>query len=132
MLDQIEERSGLPVRSGSRKRRARVIVRLLIGTLLLTTLAVAAYIFLILPDAAMPHLLKGRKAETLVQALHASLTEPQRAAVCFPFDHPLRSKVDNNWAIVKPTIGQFFTSDQQAMIVEIFRGLHNEEYVDKV
>src|SRR5207248_2529928 len=74
----------------------------------------------------------GSKPQTLVQTLYASPTHTQRSAVSFPFDHPLRSKVDNNWAIVKPNINQFFTRDQQAMITEIFRDLHNEEYVDKV
>src|SRR5437764_8358016 len=54
--------------------------------------------------------------ETLVQTLYASMTDAQKAAVAFPFDHPLRSKVDNNWDIVKPSIQQFFTADQQAMI----------------
>jgi hypothetical protein len=44
----------------------------------------------------------------------------------------LRSKVDNNWHIVPQKIGTFFTADQQAMIEEIFRGLHNPDFVDKV
>ncbi len=50
----------------------------------------------------------------------------------FAFDHPLRSKVDNNWHIVPQKIGTFFNADQQAMIEEIFRGLHNPDFVDKV
>src|SRR5437867_2262871 len=70
--------------------------------------------------------------ETLVGTLYKSLTEEQRKAVVYPFDHPLRSKVDNNWNIVKQTIGDFFTKDQQAMVREIFRDLHSPEYVDKV
>ena len=40
--------------------------------------------------------------------------------------------MDNNWQITPVTIGKFFTPDQQAMIDEIFRGLHNPEFVDKV
>src|SRR6476619_1234687 len=65
-----------------------------------------------------PGLLAAKKdqPETLVTTLYKSLTEEQRKAVVFPFDHPLRSKVDNNWHITKPTLGDFYTPDQQAMV----------------
>ncbi len=71
-------------------------------------------------------------SETLVATLFKSLDEKQRAAICFPFDHPLRDKVDNNWNITKPRLGNFFTADQQAMVKEIFMGLHSEEYAKAV
>ena len=71
-------------------------------------------------------------SETLVTTLHKSLSPEQRKVVAFPFDHALRSKVDNNWQITPQKIGKFYTPDQQAMIAEIFRGLHNPEFVDKV
>src|SRR2546421_8950 len=80
--------------------------------------------------AALPR--KVTESETLVTTLYHSLTTEQKAKVTFPFDHPLRSKVDNNWFITPAQIGKFFTPDQQAMIEEIFRGLHNPEFVDKV
>ena len=32
--------------------------------------------------------------------------------------------MDNNWHITKQTIGSFLTADQQAMVKEIFLGLH--------
>ena len=72
------------------------------------------------------------ESETVVTSLYHSLTEEQKAKMLFPFDHPLRSKVDNNWFITPAKIGKFFTPEQQAMIEEIFRGLHNPEFVDKV
>src|SRR5438093_7049336 len=72
------------------------------------------------------------RSETLVATLYKSLSAEQKQKVAFPFDHPLRSKVDNNWQITPVTIAEFFTPDQQAMIAEIFRGLHNPEFVDKV
>lgn len=72
------------------------------------------------------------KPETLVKTLYDSLSETQRQTVLFPWDHPLRRRVDNNWAIVRPTISRFFTPEQQAMIRDIFRGLHSEEYFPKV
>jgi hypothetical protein len=74
----------------------------------------------------------GSASETLVQQLYGSLTAAQRTAVCMPFDHALRQKVDNNWNIVKPTIAELFSKEQQALIKEIFLKLHSEEYAQKV
>jgi hypothetical protein len=76
--------------------------------------------------------IKKSAPETLVATLHKSLTEEQRQAVVFPFDHPLRSKVDNNWFIIDKKVSAFFNADQQAMIREIFLGIHSPEYADKV
>ena len=76
---------------------------------------------------------KGGKSETLVQQFGKSLTGEQRAKVWFPFDHPMRTHVDNNWHIVEgKTVGNFYTKDQQALIREIFLGLHSPEYAEKV
>src|SRR5881275_1396158 len=56
-------------------------------------------------------------SETLVAQLYKTFKEEQRKAICFPFDHPLRSDVDNNWFIVKDKrVKSFFDKDQQAMI----------------
>jgi hypothetical protein len=74
----------------------------------------------------------SQRSETLVATLYKSLSPEQKQKVAFPFDHPLRSKVDNNWQITPVTVSQFFTPDQQAMILEIFRGHHNPEFVDRV
>ncbi|HEY2586913.1 MAG TPA: DUF3500 domain-containing protein [Tepidisphaeraceae bacterium] len=71
-------------------------------------------------------------SETLVQQLYGSLSEGQRKLVCFPFDDPLRSKVDNNWHIIKQPIGQLFSKDQRALIREIFLDMHSEEYAQRV
>jgi hypothetical protein len=71
-------------------------------------------------------------SETVVTSLYNSLTAEQKAKVAFPFDDPLRSKVDANWRITPMKIAEFFTADQQAMIGEIFRGLHNPEFYEKV
>ncbi|MBI4660182.1 MAG: DUF3500 domain-containing protein [Verrucomicrobia bacterium] len=75
---------------------------------------------------------KNDRPETLVTTLFKSLTEEQKKAICFPFDHPLRSKVDNNWHITKPKLAEFYTKDQQAMVREIFHGLHSPEYAESV
>ena len=73
-----------------------------------------------------------KTSETLVTTLFKSLNDEQKKSVCFPFDHPLRSKVDNNWNITDKTLSAFFTADQQAMVREIFTGLHSREYAGKV
>ncbi|MDA1043821.1 MAG: DUF3500 domain-containing protein [Verrucomicrobia bacterium] len=71
-------------------------------------------------------------SETLVTTFYKSLSEAQRAGICFPFDHDLRLKVDNNWHITKPRLAEFFNPDQQAMVKEIFLNLHSEAYAEAV
>ena len=46
--------------------------------------------------------------------------------LAFPFDDPLRKRVGNNWAIVKPTIGDL-TSEQQSICAEIMKNLCSED-----
>jgi hypothetical protein len=76
---------------------------------------------------------KTQASETLVTTLYKSLSEEQKKKLVFGFDDQLRSKVDNNWFISPVRIGgTFFTADQQAMVTEIFRGLYNPAFVDKV
>ena len=72
------------------------------------------------------------QSETLVAQLYKSLNDEQRKTICFPFDHALRSKVDNNWFIVDKHIGQVLSKDQQALVKDIFMGIHSEEYAQKV
>lgn len=74
---------------------------------------------------------KVSSPETLVTSLYKTLTAEQKQAVCFAYDDPLRQRVENNWLITPHKIGQFFKADQQAMIAEIFRGLHNPEFVER-
>ena len=71
-------------------------------------------------------------SENLVAALYQSLSPQQKQTVTFPFHHPRRSRVDNNWHVTPVTIGEFFTPDQQAMIREIFTKLHSPDFADKV
>ena len=74
---------------------------------------------------------RGSTAETAVARFHGSLTEAQRKVICFPFDHPLRSKINANWAITEPKIDEFFTADQQAILDEILRGVLSPEGYEK-
>lgn len=69
--------------------------------------------------------------ETRVAQLFKSLDERQRKLCAFPFDHPLRSKVDNNWQITEARVSSF-RGEQQALIREIFLELHSPEYAEAV
>jgi hypothetical protein len=71
-------------------------------------------------------------SETLVTTFYKSLTPEQRQKMALNFDHELRSRVDANWFITPTRVNKSFTPDQQAMITEIFRGLHNPDFVDNV
>jgi hypothetical protein len=71
-------------------------------------------------------------SETLVASLYNGLTEAQKKVICYPFDHALRSAVDNNWFITDARVGKDFTADQQDLIKQIFMGLHSEEYAETV
>lgn len=88
--------------------------------------AVSAVPELLAMDKPLP------KSEALVVDLSETLSETQRKEICFPFDHELRSKVDNNWHITKPTLTNFYTKDQQEMVRQIFMGLHSEQYAEEV
>ncbi len=67
-------------------------------------------------------------AETAVGRFYTSLSESQRAKICFPFGHELRQKINANWHVTEPTIGDDFYSDQQrALITEIVKGVTSED-----
>jgi hypothetical protein len=87
----------------------------------------------VLPLFATPRILAATEdkpkstPETAVKRLYESLTDKQKRVICKPFDDPLRERYSANWAITKPTIGDFFTKDQQETIREIFRGCTSED-----
>jgi hypothetical protein len=85
---------------------------------------------------AFPHLAVAGaaarpSAETLAAALWKSLRPEQKKVVAFPFDHPLRSKVDNNWEITR-SLAEVFDRDQQAMVRDLYRSMHSPEYAERV
>lgn len=73
----------------------------------------------------------SQPSETLVSEFYKSLSEPQRAGICFPFGHELQSKIDNAWYITKTKV-ETFTKDQQQLLRDIFNGLHSDEYAQRV
>jgi hypothetical protein len=74
---------------------------------------------------------ESAKSETLVKQLFLSLSPEQKASVCFAFDHPLRSKVNNNWMINKSQ-KETLNADQRDLVRQIFLSLHSPQYADKV
>jgi len=75
---------------------------------------------------------RGVASETLVAQLFGSLSDEQKQEICFPFEHDLRLKVDNNWFITKKHIGEVLKPDQQDLVKQIFMGMHSPEYAQKV
>src|ERR1044071_9645051 len=94
--------------------------------------ASAAGVITVLPRTTPAAADAAQQPETLVAALYKTLTEEQKKVVAFPFDHPLRHKVDNNWFITKKHMTELFDKDQQALIRDIFMGMHSPEYAESV
>ncbi len=69
--------------------------------------------------------------ETLTTQLYKSLNDRQRKAICFPWEHKLRSAIDNNWHITKLAVGDM-EDDQIDLVKQIFNGLHSEQYRETV
>ena len=64
------------------------------------------------------------KAEDLVKKFHETLTDKQKEKIAFPWEDKLRKKVSNNWKIVEPEIGTFYTGDQQQILRKIVERVH--------
>ncbi len=76
---------------------------------------------------------RSGKAETIVGEFHASLSEQQRSEICRPYMDALRSKVNANWHVTKPTIGSdFYTASQRGMIEKIARAVTSEEGYERL
>lgn len=80
------------------------------------------------PRAAQAGPAPKHAAGTAVKRFYDSLTDKQKKAVCFPFDHKKRTRISANWAVTEPTIGSdFYSQEQQKLIDEIFRGVTSED-----
>ena len=62
---------------------------------------------------------KAATPETLVTQLYKSLNEKQQKAICFPWEHKLRSAINNNWHITKLAVGDM-EDDQIDLVKQIF------------
>ena len=77
--------------------------------------------------------------ETVTKLLYESLSDAQKKAVCFAWEHTepkrglLRTRISNNWNITEQMIGSdFYTSDQQAMIKHIFESIVSPEWHKRI
>jgi hypothetical protein len=78
---------------------------------------------------------KTSPPETAVKALYDSLTEKQKASVCFAWDHVdpkrgvLRTRVQNNWQITPHTVNSdFYTVKQRGIIRDIVQGITHPDW----
>src|SRR5262245_10010238 len=79
--------------------------------------------------------------ETALKGLYDSLTDEQRNQICFLWDYEdkenkrglLRTFISNNWQITKPHIrSDFYTKKQQDIIHDIFKGLINPDWYERM
>ncbi|MEZ6040162.1 MAG: DUF3500 domain-containing protein [Planctomycetaceae bacterium] len=67
-------------------------------------------------------------AETAVGEFYKSLTDKQRQVICLPFNHDLRNRINANWHITKPELGDdFFADSQRGIVREILKGISSED-----
>ena len=76
--------------------------------------------------------------ETLVKVLYDTFSEAQKQQVCFAWDYVdpkrglLRTRIENNWKITKPSIkSDFYTAQQQDLIHQIFRGITHPDWHER-
>jgi hypothetical protein len=81
---------------------------------------------------------KKPDSESLVKTLFESFSDKQKKEVCFAWDHVdkqrglLRTRLENNWKITKPNIkSDFYTSDQQHLIRQIFEGMTHPDWLER-
>lgn len=96
-----------------------------------------------LASAAAPVLLGGRivqaapaatsPAETAVVRFYNTLSNSQKEAICFAFDHDLRKKINANWNVTKQMIGDdFYSVEQRGLIHEVIRNVLTEDGYKRV
>jgi hypothetical protein len=95
----------------------------------------AAGVPMLLSESAHASSTPSSPAETAVKGLYDTLTESQRKEICYAWDFTekarglLRTYVSNNWQITKHKIkSSFFTSKQQDIIHDVFKGLINPDW----
>src|SRR5262245_31582887 len=113
----------------------REFLKTTVGTVTAASAVAAAGIITVTPRSiyaaeAASSLAAASQPETLVASLYKTLTDEQKKEICFPFEHKLRSEINNNWFITDKAIKELFNKDQQAMIRDIFMGMHSPEYAD--
>lgn len=114
----------LPICPGCEQAMSR---RQFVRTVGAAAVAVGSLPVLAMPRQALAATTSGDVAQTALGRFYSSLAATQRQVICFPFEHELRHKISNNWAITEPTIREFFTAEQEALIDEIFRSVVSDD-----
>lgn len=72
-------------------------------------------------------------AETAVGRFYNSLSDAQKKAICFGFEDPLRQRINANWHITKPTVGDdFYTKEQKQLVDEIVKNVTSKEGYERL
>jgi hypothetical protein len=72
-------------------------------------------------------------AETAVGRFYNSLSDEQKKTIVFPFDHELRKKINANWHVTEPRVGEkFYSKEQRAMIHEIIKGITTPDGYERI
>lgn len=81
---------------------------------------------------------KTEVPETTVKRLYDSLSEEQKKIVCFDWDYVdpkrglLRTRIAANWQVTEPVVkSEFYNSEQQHLIREIFEGLVQPDWIER-
>lgn len=96
-----------------------------------------------LVGAAAPVMLGGRivqaaptpqsAAETAVGRFYQSLSEKQKEALVFGFDHDLRKKIHANWHVTKPKLeDDFYSNEQRALVDQIVRAVTSPDGYERI
>jgi len=94
--------------------------------------AVAGGLGSLLPIRALAGLSKSPTSEA-VKELHASLTAVQKKKLCLPFDHKLKSRINPNWHITEPILGEdFYTSAQRELATRVVKSLCSEDGYERL
>ncbi len=93
---------------------------------LATTSATAATMALI-PGGVFAEASAKPPVDSLIGELYQSLTAVQKAVVARPWNDGLRQRVNANWHVTKPVIGdKFYDVKQRAMVEELVKQLTSE------
>ncbi len=76
---------------------------------------------------------KTSAAEGAAGRLYASMSADQKKQICFAFNHELRNKINANWHITKPSVGDdFYSKDQKALINEIVKNVTSADGYERL
>ena len=67
-------------------------------------------------------------AESITGELYKSLSDAQKKVICLPFNHDLRNKINPNWHVTSPQIGEdFYSAAQRELVGRIVKAVSSED-----